>query len=240
MTGELNQQILIDKMTVGVIIPAFNEALSIKKVVQDLPKNIIAEIVVVNNGSTDDTAKIAEQNGAVVLTENRRGYGWACLKGMEYLKKKDIEIVVFLDGDYSDDPKEITQLIEPIKKNECEFVVGSRVLGKRQKGSLKAHQIFGNKLATFLIRVLFGGDFTDLGPFRAIKHESLSMLSMKDKTYGWTVEMQIKAVKQRLKYMEVPVNYKPRIGKSKVSGTIKGSIKAGTIILFWIFKSLFK
>ena len=156
------------------------------------------------------------------------------------LEKKDIEIVVFLDGDYSDNPKEIIQLIEPIKKNEYEFVVGSRVLGKCQKGSLKAHQIFGNKLATFLIRIFFGGLFTDLGPFRAIKYDSLSKLSMKDKTYGWTVEMQIKAVKQRLKYMEVPVSYKPRIGKSKVSGTIKGSIKAGTIILLWIFKSLFK
>ena len=240
MIGELNQQILIDKMTLGVIIPAFNEALSIKKVLQDLPKDIIEEIVVVNNGSTDDTARIAQQNGAVVLTENRRGYGWACLKGMEYLEKKDIEIVVFLDGDYSDDPKEIIQLIEPIKKNEYEFVVGSRVLGKCQKGSLKAHQIFGNKLATFLIRFFLGGVFTDLGPFRAIKQESLSKLSMKDKTYGWTVEMQIKAVKQNLKYIEVPVSYKPRIGKSKVSGTIKGSVKAGAIILFWIFKSLFK
>ena len=227
-------------MTVGVIIPAFNEALSIKKVLQDLPQNIINEVVVVNNGSTDDTALIAEQCGAVVLTENRRGYGWACLKGMEYLKKKDIEIVVFLDADYSDDPKEIIKLIHPIATNEYDFVLGSRVLGNREKGALKAHQIFGNKLATFLIRVFFGGKFTDLGPFRAIKHESLSMLSMKDKTYGWTVEMQIKAVKNRLKYMEVPVNYKTRIGKSKVSGTIKGSVKAGTIILFWVFKSLFK
>lgn len=227
-------------MTVGVIIPAFNEALSIKKVLQDLPKNIITEIVVVNNGSTDDTALIAEQNGVVVLTENRRGYGWACLKGMEYLKKKDIEIIVFLDGDYSDDPKEIIQLIQPIATKEYEFVVGSRVLGNRQRGALKPHQIFGNKLATFLIRVFFGGKFTDLGPFRAIKQESLEKLSMTDKTYGWTVEMQIKAVKQGLKYIELPVSYKPRIGESKVSGTIKGSIKAGTIILSWIFKSLFK
>ena len=240
MIGELNQEISIKKMTVGVIIPAFNEALSIKKVVQDLPKNIIKEIVVVNNGSTDDTALIAQQNGAVVLTENRRGYGWACLKGMEYLKNKNIEIIVFLDGDYSDDPKEIIQLIQPIETNEHEFVVGSRVLGNRQRGSLKAHQIFGNKLATFLIRVFFGGKFTDLGPFRAIKQQSLEKLSMTDKTYGWTVEMQIKAVKNNLKYIEVPVSYKPRIGKSKVSGTIIGSYKAGTIILMWIFKSLFK
>ena len=227
-------------MTVGVIIPAFNEALSIKKVVQDLPKNIIEEIIVVNNGSTDDTALIAQQNGAVVLTENRRGYGWACLKGMEYLKNKNIEIIVFLDGDYSDDPKEIIQLIHPIETNEYEFVVGSRVLGNRQRGALKPHQIFGNKLATFLIRVFFGGKFTDLGPFRAIKQQSLEKLSMTDKTYGWTVEMQIKAVKNSLKYIEVPVSYKPRIGKSKVSGTIIGSFKAGTIILTWIFKSLFK
>ena len=240
MIGELNQEISIKKMTVGVIIPAFNEALSIKKVVQDLPKNIIKEIVVVNNGSTDDTALIAQQNGAVVLTENRRGYGWACLKGMEYLKNKNIEIIVFLDGDYSDDPKEIIQLIQPIETNEYEFVVGSRVLGNRQRGSLKPHQIFGNKLATFLIRVFFGGKFTDLGPFRAIKQQSLEKLSMTDKTYGWTVEMQIKAVKNSLKYIEVPVSYKPRIGKSKVSGTIIGSFKAGTIILTWIFKSLFK
>ena len=240
MIGELNQQISINKMTVGVIIPAFNEALSIKKVIQDLPKDIIEEIVVVNNGSTDDTARIAQQNGAVVLTENRRGYGWACLKGMEYLKEKDIEIVVFLDGDYSDDPKEIIQLIKPIQTNEYEFVLGSRVLGNRQRGSLKAHQILGNKLATFLIRVFFGGKFTDLGPFRAIKQDSLEKLSMTDKTYGWTVEMQIKAVKNSLKYMEVPVSYKLRIGESKVSGTIIGSLKAGTIILSWVFKSLFK
>ena len=227
-------------MRVGVIIPAYNEALSIEKVIKDLPRELIIEIVVVNNGSTDNTADIAKNSGAKVLTENNKGYGWACLKGIEYFRNLNIDVLVFLDGDYSDNPKEITKLLKPIKENSCQFVIGSRVLGKRQKGALLIHQRFGNKIATSLMSLFYGAKFTDLGPFRAIKYNSLMKLNMSDKTYGWTVEMQIKAVKKKINYMEVPVSYKPRIGESKVSGTIRGSLKAGFIILFWVFKSIFE
>ena len=226
-------------MRVGVIIPAHNEENSIGRVLSDLPKNQLAEIVVVNNNSSDNTASVAKNHGAIVLSENKKGYGWACLKGIGYLGDKNIDVVVFLDGDYSDSPQEIKELLKPIRQGTFDFVLGSRVLGESQKGALLLHQRFGNKLATYLMRLLYDAKYTDLGPFRAIKYDALIDLKMNDKTYGWTVEMQIKAVKKKLNYLEVPVSYKPRIGKSKVSGTIVGSFKAGFIILFWVFKSIF-
>ena len=226
-------------MRVGVIIPAHNEENSIGRVISDLPKDQLAEIIVVNNNSSDNTQSVAKNHGAVVLSESKKGYGWACLKGIDYLADKKIDVVVFLDGDYSDSPQEIIELLKPIKQGGLDFVIGSRVLGVSQKGALLLHQRFGNKLATTLMRLFYGANYTDLGPFRAIKYDALTDLKMNDKTYGWTVEMQIKAVKKKLKYTEVPVSYKPRIGKSKVSGTIIGSFKAGFIILFWVFKSIF-
>ena len=226
---------------IKVIIPAFNEQDSIANVINDLP-NIVDEVIVVNNNSTDHTEINAKNAGATVLFENQKGYGYACLKGMEYIAKKETkpDIIVFLDGDYSDYPVELTKLIEPILKDNIDFVIGARVKRLREQGSMTPQQIFGNWLATFLMKLFFNAKFTDLGPFRAIKYNKLLELNMEDKTYGWTVEMQLKAIKQKLSYREVPVSYKQRIGISKVSGTVKGSIFAGIKILGWIFKYSFK
>ncbi|WP_372937950.1 glycosyltransferase family 2 protein [Seonamhaeicola sp.] len=226
---------------IKVIIPAYNEADSIGKVIKDIP-NIVEEIIVVSNNSTDNTEANAKKAGATVLTENRKGYGYACLKGMNYIaeNKKKPDIVVFLDGDYSDYPDELTKIVEPIINNNIDFVIGARVKNLRESGSMTKPQIFGNWLATTLMKLMFGSKFTDLGPFRAIKYEKLLALKMEDKTYGWTVEMQLKALKQKLTYTEVPVNYRNRIGISKVSGTVKGAIFAGIKILGWIFKYSFK
>ena len=226
---------------IKVIIPAFNEADSIASVIQEIPKSVF-EIVVVNNNSTDNTIKNAENAGATVLTENQRGYGYACLKGMTYIAKQSVkpDIIVFLDGDYSDYPEELDKLVAPILNDEMDMVIGARVKELREEGSMTPQQIFGNWLATSLMKLFFGANFTDLGPFRAIRYNQLLALEMEDKTYGWTVEMQLKALKKKLKYTEVPVRYKRRIGISKVSGTVKGSIFAGIKILSWIFKYSFK
>jgi len=223
---------------ISVIIPAYNEEGSIGKVVDDIPKNLVREILVCNNNSKDRTVEVARVAGAIVLTENRRGYGYACLCGMDYLEKLDKkpDIVVFLDGDYSDYPKEIALVIAPIIEQDMDMVIGSRALGKRESGSMTIPQVFGNWLATTLIRWFYGVKFTDLGPFRAIKYKKLIALGMCDKTYGWTVEMQVKAAKQKLKCAEVAVNYRKRIGYSKVSGTLKGTIMAGYKIITTIFK----
>ncbi|MFD0834264.1 glycosyltransferase family 2 protein [Mariniflexile aquimaris] len=222
---------------IKVIIPAYNEADSITNVINDIPK-IVGEIIVVNNNSTDKTEENAKKAGATVLTEHNRGYGNACLKGLEYIANQNEKpnIIVFLDGDYSDYPEELTKIIAPIIENNIDFVIGTRVKHLRETGSMTTPQIFGNWLATNLMTLFFNAKFTDLGPFRAIKYDKLLMLNMIDKTYGWTVEMQLKALKQKLTYTEVPVNYRNRIGVSKVSGTIKGSIFAGIKILSWIFK----
>ncbi|WP_040491725.1 glycosyltransferase family 2 protein [Xanthomarina gelatinilytica] len=224
-----------------VIIPAYNEADSIAKVIHDIPKTV-NEIIVVNNNSTDATEVNAKQAGATVLTESRKGYGYACLKGMAYVSKQKIkpDIVVFLDGDYSDYPEELTKIVQPIIEDNIDFVIGARVKRLREPGSMTQPQIFGNWLATFLMRIMFGSNFTDLGPFRAIKYQKLLALKMEDKTYGWTVEMQLKALKQKLSYIEIPVSYRNRIGVSKVSGTLNGAIMAGIKILGWIFKYSFK
>ena len=226
---------------IKLIIPAHNEAASIGLVLAEVPE-IVSEIIVVDNASTDQTARVAADAGATVLSEPRKGYGHACLKGINYLseKSKQPDILVFMDGDYSDYPEDLHKVIAPIDKNDLDFVIGARRKELREPGSMTPQQIFGNWLATFLMRLLFGARFTDLGPFRAIKFEALTGLKMEDKTYGWTVEMQLKVLRQKLAYTEVPVRYKKRIGISKVSGTVKGSIFAGIKILGWIFKYSFR
>lgn len=237
MTLQLKQQMPIIK----VIIPAYNEANSIAHVVKDIP-NIVDEVIVVSNNSNDETELQAKQAGATVLNESKRGYGYACLKGMSYVANLDVkpDIIVFLDGDYSDYPEELIKIVEPILKNNVDFVIGARVNRLREKGSMTGPQIFGNWLATTLMKYLFGSTFSDLGPFRGIKYDKLLALEMEDKTYGWTVEMQLKVLKQKMSYVEIPVHYRNRIGVSKVSGTIKGAIFAGIKILAWIFKYGFK
>ena len=222
---------------IKVIIPAYNEQNSIAYVINDIP-DFVDEIIVINNKSTDNTSDFAKQAGATVLTETQKGYGYACLKGMDYISKQNVkpDIIVFLDGDYSDFPEELTKIIKPILDDNIDFVIGARVKKLREAGSMTPQQIFGNWLATFLINLLFNAKFTDLGPFRAITYDRLLALNMEDKTYGWTVEMQLKALKQKLSYIEIPVNYRNRIGTSKVSGTLKGSVMAGIKILTWIFK----
>ena len=226
---------------IKVIIPAYNEQDSIAKVVNDIPK-IVDEIIVISNNSTDNTAINAKNADATVLHENRKGYGYACLKGMDYIENQETkpEIVVFLDGDYSDYPEQLIALTNPIIHKNIDFVLGARVKEQREYGAMTPQQIFGNWLATSLMKLFFGATFTDLGPFRAIKYEKLMTLKMEDKTYGWTVEMQLKALKQKFTYLEIPVKYRNRIGVSKVSGTIKGVIFAGIKILTWIFKYSFK
>ena len=234
------------KPIIKVIIPAYNEQDSIANVINDIPE-VVDEIIVISNNSTDNTEVNAKNAGATVLSETRKGYGYACLKGMDYIESSAIldpyhipDIIVFLDGDYSDYPEQLTDIVAPILNDNIDFVIGSRVKRLRENGSMTPQQVFGNWLATFLMKFLFGAKFTDLGPFRAIKYDKLLSLNMEDKTYGWTVEMQLKALKQRLTYTEIPVKYRNRIGISKVSGTVKGSIFAGVKILGWIFKYSFK
>ncbi|GAB4258433.1 MAG: glycosyltransferase family 2 protein [Vicingaceae bacterium] len=228
----------MERKVIDVIIPAFNEENAIQNVIKDIPKDIVNEIVVVNNNSNDATEEKAKAAGATVLKETYQGYGAACLKGIEYVanKPEKPDIIVFLDADYSDYPEELPNVVAPILKENMDMVIGSRALGKKASGSMTPQQVFGNWLATFLIRKLYKVNYTDLGPFRAIKFDKLLALDMKDKTYGWTVEMQLKAAKNKLKTCEVPVNYKKRIGHSKVSGTVKGTILAGYKIIFTIFK----
>ena len=227
-------------LKIRIIIPAFNEENGVGQVIQEIPKSVVDEIIVVNNASTDKTEIIARDNGATVLHESTPGYGRACLKGIEYAKRLAIkpDIIVFLDADHSDYPEEITQLIQPILDNQADLVIGSRALGNKEKGSMTPQQIFGNWLATRLLKLLYNVWFTDLGPFRAIRFDKLLELDMEDKTYGWTVEMQLKAAKKGLKCVEIPVRYRKRIGVSKISGTVKGTVMAGYKILFTIFKYL--
>ncbi len=230
------------KPVIDVIIPAYNEEESIGKVIQDIPKDLVRDILVCNNASTDQTAHVAAENGAIVLDQPQKGYGSACLKGIEYLKSKEHtdqpDIVVFLDGDYSDHPEEMTKVVTPIIEEEMDMVIGSRATGAMENGAMMPQQIFGNWLATNLIRLFYKYHFTDLGPFRAIRYKSLIDINMQDPDFGWTVEMQVKAAKYKLKCKEVPVTYRKRIGVSKVSGTIKGTILAGHKILWTIFKLL--
>jgi len=227
------------KEKIVVIIPAFNEENAVGLVVNAIPKELVDEVVVVNNNSTDKTSLAAEKEGATVLFEAQKGYGNACLKGIDYLishRNEDTDIVVFMDADFSDYPEQLERVIQPILDDRADMVIGSRALGNRAKGSMTFPQIFGNWLATTLIRVIYGEKFTDLGPFRAIRYQALLELGMKDKTYGWTVEMQLKAIKHKLRSTEVAVDYKARIGTSKVSGTVNGAVMAGYKILTTIFK----
>jgi glycosyltransferase involved in cell wall biosynthesis len=229
-----------ENLRVSVVIPAFNEEKSIPLVIKDIPKEWVNEVIVVSNNSTDKTDEVAKEAGATVLRENRKGYGWACILGIEYAVNQKSDIIIFLDGDYSDYPQQIPEVLTPILINNVDLVIGSRALGVREKGSMTFPQIFGNWLATNMMRVFYGVKYTDLGPFRAIKVDKLLSLNMSDKTYGWTIEMQIKAAKNKLTHAEVPVNYKNRIGKSKVSGTVKGTIMAGIKIIGAIFKYKFE
>ncbi|MDZ7741642.1 MAG: glycosyltransferase family 2 protein [Bacteroidota bacterium] len=223
---------------IDVIIPAHNEEKSIARVVEEIPRDLVREIIVSSNNSNDDTAAVARRAGATVLEEAQMGYGNACLKGIKYINSKDVppDILVFLDGDLSDYPEEMPALVEPILRDECDLVIGSRALGRREPGSMTPQQLFGNWLATRLMRLFYGVHYTDLGPFRAIRFKSLMDLDMKDRNYGWTIEMQVKAARNKLKSCEVPVSYRRRIGFSKVSGTLKGSVLAGIKILYTLFK----
>lgn len=222
---------------IDVLIPAYNEEGSIGKVIQDIPKSV-RNVLVVNNNSKDNTRQVAEKAGAIVLDERVMGYGKACLTGMSYLANLDVEpdILVFLDGDYSDYPEQLLAVIDPILKQDYDMVIGSRARGNRESGSMTLPQVFGNWLATSLMKVIYKTEYSDLGPFRAIKWDKLKGLGMVDQNYGWTIEMQIKAAKAGLKTTEVPVDYRKRIGVSKVSGTIKGVIGAGYKILWTIWR----
>lgn len=221
---------------ISVIIPAYNEEESLPRVLNDLPRDRLHQIIVVDNRSTDRTAEVARDNGATVVSERCRGYGRACLAGMAALANPDI--VVFLDGDYSDYPEEMDQLVEPILRDEADFVVGSRMILAESRQALLPQARYGNQLAVFLIRLFFGHRFTDLGPFRAIRKSSLEAIGMRDKDFGWTVEMQIKAVQNKLRIREIPVRYRERIGVSKITGTVSGTFKAGAKIIYTIFKYL--
>ena len=229
---------MIEKDT-AIVIPALNEEKSISSVINDIPKDRIQQIIVVDNGSTDSTAAKATQAGAIVIKESKRGYGQACLTGIAQASKTPPKYLVFLDGDYSDDPTEMTLLHEKLDEG-YDFVLGSRLLGKAEPGAMLPQALFGNKLATFLTKLFFGGKkFTDLGPFRGITWQALQKIKMQDTNFGWTMEMQIKAIQHHLKYTEVSMSYRKRVGVSKISGTISGTIKAGYKILYTIFKYRF-
>ncbi|MEN9611390.1 MAG: hypothetical protein RLZZ628_2204 [Bacteroidota bacterium] len=223
---------------IDVVMPAFNEAKSIGLVLNEIPRALVRHIVVCDNNSTDDTAAIAKAQGAVVVFQPLRGYGNACLKALDWISKQNElpDIVVFLDSDYSDHPDEMFKIVEPLIINQFDLVIGSRALGNRERGAMQPQQIFGNGLATTLIRWFYGYHFTDLGPFRAVTYDALQKIKMQDPTFGWTVEMQVKAAKLKLRCTEVPVEYRRRVGISKISGTVKGSILAGYKIILTIFK----
>jgi glycosyltransferase involved in cell wall biosynthesis len=222
---------------IGVVIPALNEEQAIGRVIADIPA-WVDEIVVADNGSRDGTAQTARAAGARVVTEAERGYGAACQAGIRTLH--DPDIIVFLDGDYSDRPQEMAALIDPIVAGEADLVVGSRVRGTREPGALTPQQRFGNWLACRLIRRIWGATYSDLGPFRAIRADALHSLGLQDRAYGWTVEMQLRTVEEGLRYLEVPVSYRPRIGTSKISGTLRGSLLAGITILTIIVRSAWR
>ncbi len=226
-------------MTVLVIIPAFNEARAIAQVIGDVPDEV-DEIVVVNNASTDETEDNARAAGATVLTEPRQGYGFACLRGIEYARARQPDVVAFLDGDYSDHPDEMTRLLRPIEDGEADMVLGSRIRGESEPGAMLPQAQIGNRVACALMRWIWGAEYTDLGPFRVIRFEDLLALDMQDQTYGWTIEMQIKAVEAGLRIREVPVSYRKRVGVSKITGTIAGTAKASAKILWTIGRFAFR
>lgn len=220
---------------VSVVIPAYNEERSLPLVLGAIPAGIVQEVVVVDNGSTDATGRVARECGATLITEPRRGYGSACLAGLAYLRQRPPDIVVFLDGDYSDHPQEMPRLLAPLREESCDLVVGSRILGEAEPGSLMPQALLGNRLAVFLLRILYGVRYTDLGPFRAARYARLMQLGMLDRTFGWTVEMQARAALAGWKTREVPVSYRRRIGVSKITGTVGGTLRAGAKILSTLF-----
>ncbi|MBI4169161.1 MAG: glycosyltransferase family 2 protein [Acidobacteria bacterium] len=229
---------MIRPVRIAAVIPVRNEQASLPLVLDALPRDLLDEVVVVDNGSTDGTATVARSRGATVLEERRGGYGAACLRGIEYLKARRPDLVVFLDGDFSDHPEEMPLLLDPIRRGESDLVIGSRLLGRREPGSLLPQALAGNWLATRLMRLFYGGRFTDLGPFRAIRFEALLGLGMRDRGFGWTAEMQVKALKRGLRTREVPVSYRRRVGTSKITGTLTGTLRAGAKIFWTIFRNL--
>ena len=230
---------VVDVVNIVAIIPALNEEQSIQKVVSELIElGTVDHVIVVNNGSTDNTSEIAQEAGAIVVDEQQKGYGAACLRGITYIQDQGWQpsILFFIDADYSDYPQDLPLILSPIQRDQADIVIGSRTLGNLKRTGLTPQQRVGNWIATRLIKWKWGVQFTDLGPFRAIKYSQLDQLQMQDKTYGWTVEMQLKALKNKLRVVEVPVRYRDRIGTSKISGTLKGSVLAGYKILNLIFK----
>lgn len=223
---------------VWVIIPARNEATSLPLVLNDLPD--VGRVIVVDNGSSDGTGNVARDLDATVVREERPGYGSACLAGLREVHqlvtcgKKAPETIVFLDADYSDHPELLPQLVTPIERNTADFVLGSRLRGEREPGAMPPQSVYGNRFACYLMRLIWGANFTDLGPFRAIRYDSLRALQMSDRSFGWTVEMQIKAALAQLRIFEIPVPYRRRIGQSKISGTVTGTFRAGTKILYTV------
>jgi hypothetical protein len=225
-------------MRVAVIIPAHNEESSLPLVLDAIPAGLVEEIVVVDNASTDRTADAARSRSVTVVREPRRGYGAACLRGLEHLRAMRPDVVVFLDADYSDHPEEMPRLLGPIDRDGVDLVIGSRVLGRREPGALLPQARLGNWLATRLMRLFYDGRFTDLGPFRAVRFEALLALGMADRDFGWTAEMQVKALKKGLRVLEVPVSYRRRVGRSKITGTLSGTLKAGAKILWTIGRNV--
>jgi len=223
---------------VSVIIPTHNEAQSIGRVLADLPADIVTEVLVVDSSSTDGTPEIASKMGARVVQEPRRGYGRACLTGLATANSPDV--VVFLDGDYSDRPDELPLLLAPIIEGRADITLGSRLHGRRSAGALPWHQAFGNRFAASLIRLLYGVKISDLGPFRAARADVLRRLDLQENTYGWAVEIILKGTLRGFRIVEVPVSYYPRIGKSKISGTLKGTIGAAWFILSLIVRYYFR
>ena len=217
-------------MKTAVIIPAWNEEESLPLVLAAIPRDLVDEVIVADNASTDGTAAVATAAGCRVVREERRGYGAACLRGIAALDA-DVECVVFLDADFSDHPEEMPRLVEPVHRYEYDLVIGSRMLGERERGALLPQAFFGNRLACFLIRRLWGFRYTDLGPFRAIRRDALESLGLEDRTFGWTVEMQVRALQAGLRVTERPVSYRRRVGVSKITGTLKGTVLAGAKIL---------
>jgi len=220
---------------IALIIPALDEELALATVLDELPRSLFAQVIVVDNGSRDSTAAVARAGGARVVSEPRRGYGRACLAGLAALDGA-ADIVVFMDADASDVPAEAPALLEPILRGEADLIIGSRRLGRAAPAALAWHQRWGNRLVVGLIRLLFGFRYTDLGPFRAIRRASLAQLAMRDTNFGWTAEMQVKAVRRGLRVREVPVSYRPRLGQSKISGTVSGSLRAGIKILWNVLR----
>lgn len=226
-------------MIVDVLIPALNEEASLPLVLRAIPRDVVRNVYVVDNGSTDATARVAVEHGAQLLSEAQRGYGAACLRGVAELTAlpRPPDVVVFLDADYSDDPAELPWLLEPIRAGAADLVIGSRALGQAEPGSLALQQRVGNRVAVSLIHAIYGQRYTDLGPFRAIRLPALVALGMNDTGYGWTVEMQVKAARVGLRVVEVPVSYRRRVaGRSKISKTVKGTVGASYKILFTIFR----